>query len=68
MSRFDDNPAASVRAFLDSRKHPEPTTAEFAAEILGDYGFTAEDILDALAAGGTITILPLGPGEECPDA
>lgn len=38
----------------------EPTPAEQAAGMLRDLGFTAGDILDGLAAGGTISVLPMG--------
>lgn len=59
MIRHDD-PAATVRAYLASRR--EPTPAETAAEVLGDYGFTDDDIEQGLAEGGTISVRTSIPG------
>ena len=65
MSRYPSDPDRT-RAALDAALAPvrEPAPAEIAASVLGDLGFTAGDVLDALAADGTITILPLGPADE----
>jgi hypothetical protein len=63
MARYPADPERT-RAALDAALAPEPTAAEQAASVLGDLGFTAEDVLDALAADGTITVLPLGDISE----
>jgi len=61
MSRYSTNPART-RAFLDAalsgepEPEPEPTAAELAAEVLGRYGFTAEDIEQGIAEGGSVSV------------
>jgi hypothetical protein len=34
----------------------EPTAAEIAAQILSEYGFTAEDVREGIAEGGSISV------------
>lgn len=46
---------ADLQALIDRR-----SATRQAAGMLTDLGITADDILDGLADGGQITILPLG--------
>jgi hypothetical protein len=52
---MDARDRARIKALLAGRE-PEPAGAELAAEVLDGYAITAQDILDGLAEGGTITI------------
>jgi hypothetical protein len=51
MARYHDpeRVRATIDAFLSGR--PEPTPADLAAEVLGQYGFTADDVREGLAEG-----------------
>jgi len=59
MARYTTNPART-RAFLDAAlpgtPEPEPTAAELAASVLGRLGFTAEDIRQGIAEGGSVEV------------
>lgn len=64
MRRYPTTPART-KAAIDAALRPQPTEAELiAGQILAEYGFTAEDIREGIAEGGTIEVLAFRADED----
>lgn len=65
LARYPRTSPAQTRAALDAALRPAPAPADeelaaaAAAEVLTRLGFTAQDIEDGLADGGSITVTGL---------
>jgi hypothetical protein len=67
LTRYPANLARTrdaIDAALSGKPAPEPSPAELAAEVLAQYGVTADDIEQDIAEGGSVSALVFRDDED----